>query len=353
MLLRSIGSDFKCGKEGISLKNHDRNLQQAIRYLEALAHGIDPISQTDVSAETLEKPQIIACFRFLSSYLVQKPDTPSEQPKRRDVFITEEQKSCLKLAERRSVSEIAAEIDRVTAENGTRNFQPVWITDWLVQEGYLCKNADGEREATDEGKRLGITSTRAKWSGDDGRDEITLNLYSSDAQDFIFEHLDDILSSVSRKKKAKAAKNRYPYPFQAVPYPREMPISAFIRENADKCFIISTGSCIVESRCGGYQAVLFYKGRKKVLIKNNIDTNSANKCILYGIIDAADSIKIPSEIVILTSTSLGFHSPKSVNHELCEEVLRILTEKGCTVSVAVCVGKGDELHQIMNALVSA
>lgn len=336
------------------MQDHDRNLQQAIRYLEALSHGIDPITQTDVSAETLERPQITACFQFLVSYLEQEPNAPSEQPLRRDVFITEEQKSCLKLAERRSVSDIAAEIDRVTAENGTRNFPPVWITDWLVQEGYLCKNSDGEREASDEGKRIGIISRRIKRS-DDANVEITLNLYSSDAQDFIFEHLDDILSSVNRKKREKKEKkeNRYPYPFQTVTYPMEMPVLEFIREHVDKCFIISTGSCVVESRFGSYTAALFYKGRKKALSKSNINTNSANKCILYGIIDAAESIKSPAEIVILTASSLGFHSPKSVNHELCEEVLRILTEKGCTISVAVCVGKGDELNQIVNALVSA
>ena len=93
-----------------------------------------------------------------------------------------------------------------------------------------------------------------------------------------------------------------------------------------------------------------YKGRSKVLRKTNIPTSSANKCILTGIIDAASAIKLPTDVMILSSTPLGFHTPKSKNYRFCQEIYRILTEKECSIAESVCQGKGYELNSFVKSL---
>ena len=83
---------------------------------------------------------------------------------------------------------------------------------------------------------------------------------------------------------------------------------------------------------------------------NPINTNSANKCILLGIKDAVSEIKRPSDIIILSATSLGFNSPKSRNYQLCRQIIQCLSDKGCNISISVCKGKGDELINFFNSI---
>ncbi|MBP5433574.1 hypothetical protein [Ruminococcus sp.] len=88
------------------------------------------------------------------------------------------------------VSEIAKEINRVIAGNETKKFQAAWINDWLESIGMLCRNADGQRIATSEGGDIGIKShLKTSQKGDD----YYLNLYSIQAQAFIYDNLRAII----------------------------------------------------------------------------------------------------------------------------------------------------------------
>lgn len=112
---------------------------------------------------------------------------------------------------------------------------------------------------------------------------------------------------------------------------------------------MSIGSCDSVAKIGSYISVLFYNGKSRVLKKSNIPTSSANKCILSGILDAASAIKSPTDVVILSSTPLGFNTPKSKNYKFCKEVYRILSEKECHIFVSVCQGKGYELNSLIKS----
>lgn len=138
--------------------------------------------------------------------------------------------------------------------------------------------------------------------------------------------------------------------FNNVDFPPDLSISEFIKQYPDKCFIISVGSCVSFLNNGNYTTALIYKGRRKVFRKTNILINSANQCILNGIMEAVSAIKLPTDILILTSTSLGFNSPKSKNYQLCNDIMVTLAEKECNISISVCRGKGEELYRFVNAL---
>ncbi len=321
-----------------------KRLQHAKMYIDYLANGVDPVSNTDADANTLQNEQIIACFRYVSNILARNIYEAENSTKRSNAvfFITEEQ--CAKLnvyPYNCKVSELANEINRVTVNNGTKKMSATWINNWLESEGYLCKSDLRSRIATDKGKQLGITSEYRKR---DNENEYYINFFTEQAQKFIYEHISKIITYRNEQHSQIEKEIQY------VDYPPELSVREFINQNSDKCFIMSIGSWDFVSKVGSYLAVLLYKGRNRVLKKTNIPTSSANKCILTGIIDAASTIKMPTDVIILSSTSLGFHTPKSKNNRFCQEIYRILTEKECNIAVSVCQGKGYELNSFVKSL---
>ena len=325
------------------MDNEINKLQWAKMFMDYLANGIDPVRNTDVDAETLHNEQVLSCFRYISDILNKDMQAISFKKRRgkKAVYITKEQMEMLQVTENSNVSEIANEINRVIAENETRNFQPAWINNWLESKGYLCKNATGNRIATDAGKHIGITSIARQLNGNE---KYNVNYYNSEAQRFIFNNLEEILSF---RYNGNTIIN---VNYHNVDYPYHLSIIDFLRQNPDKCFIVATGSCETYINKGSYRTALIYKGRTKTLIKNDINTNSANKCILLGIKDAVSEIKRPSDIIILSATSLGFNSPKSRNYQLCRQIIQCLSDKGCNISISVCKGKGDELISLVKSM---
>lgn len=319
-------------------------LQRAKMFMDYLANGVDPVSNTDADANTLQNEQVIACFQFVSDVLARSIYEAENSVKhsKSDFFITEQQCAELNIYPYNcKVSEIANEINRVTENNRTKKLSAAWINDWLESKGYLCKSDLRSRIATDKGKQLGISSEYRK---QDNGNEYYINFFTEQAQRFIYDHISDIIAYRHEQYSQIAEK------IQSVEYPHELSVREFIRRNPDKCFILSIGSCDSVSKVGSYIAVLLYKGRSRVLKKTNIPTNSANKCILTGIIDAASAIKLPIDVIILSSTPLGFHTPKSKNYRFCQEIYRILTEKECSIAESVCQGKGYELNSFVKYL---
>lgn len=119
-----------------------------------------------------------------------RPATP-EKPRRRRVFINDNQFSQLQLNYGEcKVSDITNEINRVIVDNGTKKMQAAWINDWLESIGMMIKNADGRRVVTSAGEEIGITShLKTSLRGT----EYYLNLYSVQAQSFIFDNLRAII----------------------------------------------------------------------------------------------------------------------------------------------------------------
>lgn len=99
--------------------------------------------------------------------------------------------------------------------------------------------------------------------------------------------------------------------------------------------------------CNSKQRRLLHSGLKyndKVSVLNNqVITNSANVCILTGIMAAIDKIKKPTDVYIVVSTPLGFATKNSPNRVLCLQVQQALLEKNCHAELIELTGQGTEL----------
>lgn len=323
--------------------NDITKMQWAKMCMDYLANGVDPVFNTDVDEDTLHNEQIISCFRFISDILARDIYEAENAIKNsNEFFITDEQIAALTTYSYNcKVSELAAEINRVTEENETKNLAAKWINDWLEAEGYLCPSDLKSRIATEKGKQLGISS---EYRQRDNGSQYYINFYTEQAQAFVFQHINDIIAFRNAKRSRDEVK------IQTIDFPSDLSVKEFIRRQHDKCFIMSIGSCDSVAGVGSYIAVLHYNGKSKVLKKSNIPTRSANKCILTGIIDAASSIKTSTDVIILSSTPLGFNTPQSKNHKFCKELYNILSEKNCNVFAAVCQGKGYELNSLVKSI---
>ncbi len=307
------------------MENEITKLQWAKMFMDYLANGVDPVSNTDVTADTLHNEQVLSCFRYISDVLYRSIyEAETIIRKKGDFYITEEQFTALKTYQYNcKVSELANEINRVAEENNTKKFSATWINDWLEAEGYLRQSDLRSRIATEKGEQLGISSEYRK---SDNGNEYYINFYTEQAQTFVFQHINDIIE-LRNSKKSRDIIN-----IQTIEFPSDLSVKEFIQRQHDKCFIMSIGSCDSVAGVGSYIAVLHYKGKSKVLKKTNIPTSSANKCILTGIIDAAASIKSPTDVIILSSTPLGLillkariiSSVRNYNIFLLKKVVRFM-----------------------------
>lgn len=112
---------------------------------------------------------------------------------------------------------------------------------------------------------------------------------------------------------------------------------------------MSVGSCVIVSENGSYSAVLAFGEKSKYISKKGIRTRSANFCILQGMLDAVDLLKRPTDVILLASAPLGFNTRHSPNKGICREILDRLSEKGCSVFVTRCDGRGDELARVVKS----
>lgn len=179
--------------------NEINKLKRAKLYMDKLSNGIDPNSGMRVHEDDIVRDsRVIACFEYISRVLeweiesFENKPVKSEKQSQQRVYITDEQFTELQLnyGECR-VSDIAKEINRVIADNCTKKMQAAWINNWLESIGMICKNAYDCRIATSDGGDIGISS-HLKTSSQ-GR-EYYLNLYSVQAQSFIYDNLNAIIS---------------------------------------------------------------------------------------------------------------------------------------------------------------
>lgn len=140
-------------------------------------------------------------FDSLPEIVRESASVSSGSSKRRPAFyITELQKRQLSpLPHSCSVSQLAAEINRVTAENETLKFKPAWINCWLLRIGMLEIHG-GDKTASPSGMELGISSSERTSE----RGTYIANSYSPEAQSFILDNLDAVLACAAEQEEQAA-----------------------------------------------------------------------------------------------------------------------------------------------------
>ena len=326
-------------------------LLRAKIYMDYLANGIDPVTNTGIDGDTLHNEKVIESLRYVSDILeknICEAEMPQERHRSRKngaFYITDEQVSMLNVFTYKcKVSELANEINRFAEVNSTKKMAASLINDWLEAEGYLCQSDLNSRIPTEKGEQLGISyEHKTRYDGN----EYYINYYDPQAQRFVYEHINDILESRYVKLEDDVV------PAQAIEYPSSVRVREFISQHNDKCFIMTIGSCDSVASKGSYIAVLHYKGKSKVLRGTNIPASSSIKVIHSGLLAAAESIKAPTDVVILSSAPFGFNTPRYKNYKsfkFCKDIYTILSEKKCNLYTAVCHGRGNEIAEFIRSL---
>lgn len=170
-------------------------MERAKMYIDKMCEGINPITNTYAPEnDTINNDRISRCLSYVSEILGKVIENGGEVThivknaggSRNFFFITDEQLD--RLSPRKNpcyANDIAEDIKAVTAENNTAKFQGMWITEWLVSIGMLEQTEKGKC-ATEAGQSIGIES-QLRQSIQKG--EHFVNMYSPDAQQFIFDNI--------------------------------------------------------------------------------------------------------------------------------------------------------------------
>lgn len=163
-----------------------------IAFLDQLSKGVDPISNTPISCDSvLNNRNISAVLRDASLLISQTANARREAI---NILQYREKIDIASLPSNVTISEFCSLLNSTSDKIGIKRIRPQWITAWLKQQSYLEQaiNSDGYPCATPthKGKALGIKAIRktAKTGA-----IYFVNYYSRDACNFILDNLEAIL----------------------------------------------------------------------------------------------------------------------------------------------------------------
>lgn len=179
-------------------------LKRAKTYLEQLAHGFDPISGESLPNDTvLNNVRISRCFFFVTEILQQVIDNGGKvvstaRKSNLPFKITEEQKSKIVISDEPiQISEFTNRINEQVDETTQGKLKVTVFGTWLVEKGFMkieIRNNKKHKLPTDAGAKLGIV---AEWRDYEDRSYYKAT-YSRQAQQFLLDHLDEIIAFANR-----------------------------------------------------------------------------------------------------------------------------------------------------------
>lgn len=179
-------------------------IARAKMYMEKLANGIDPISDTLApDGDIINQVRLSRCFFFVSDVLRQvienggvRPAAPVKKVPQRPFSLSVEERSRFAYSEKPiTISEIGNRINSLADCEDMRKFSCSKILVWLMSLGMMewVDLPDGKRtrRPTTVGKEIGILVQ--EWTGDRGPYQVVL--YDTRAQEFIIDNLDAVLAA--------------------------------------------------------------------------------------------------------------------------------------------------------------
>jgi len=180
-------------------------IKRAKMYIEQLANGTDPITGNELPADTvLNNERLSRCFSYVADILQQVVENGGEVGKKPEsqklpFEITIEQIRKIPLSVTPiPVSAVCENINSVIDCIKYRKLSAVKVTEWLAKKGFLQETAgqDGKgkrKTLTEKSSMLGITQEeRISQYGK----PYTANLYDKKAQQFIIDHIGEILTKI-------------------------------------------------------------------------------------------------------------------------------------------------------------
>lgn len=180
--------------------NEMDTMARAKMYIEKLANGINPLTDTELPSEdVVNNVHISRCFFYVADVLGRVIDNGGIKKKssgRKASFsLTQEQITKFELSEKPvSVSDFVEKLNRFIDENSMKKLKTTSITNWLVDIEMLeivkLPNNKTKKMPTAKGNAIGIdTETRTSLYG-----EYTIVLYDKNAQQFILDNIDSVIA---------------------------------------------------------------------------------------------------------------------------------------------------------------
>ncbi len=185
-------------------------LKRAKMYLDKLANGIDPLTDTEVPEDNaLNNVRLSRCFFYVSDVLRQvidnggcvKPVMPSAKA---DYELSPDCRSSLTFSdEPLQISRFVEQLNSCVDVGQMKKLTATVVTDWLLDKGFLeqVELEDGRknRQPTPLGHKIGLSDEMR--TGQRGTYKAVF--YNEEAQRFVVNHLDEILQSYKNKSAKK------------------------------------------------------------------------------------------------------------------------------------------------------
>lgn len=172
-------------------------MQRAKMYMDKLAQGIDPISGQEVPEDSvLNNVRLARCFFYVSGILNKVIINGGEVQKssKGTFYITEEELQRVRPAQEPiRITQFVDLVMEAVNDPNRKRLNTTTITGWLIEKGFMSKqdDADGKskRLPTAMGAQIGLsTKIRQGQYGD-----YQAVYYSTEAQQFLLDHLQEIL----------------------------------------------------------------------------------------------------------------------------------------------------------------
>ena len=179
-------------------------IQRAKMYMEKLAQGIDPISDQEIPEDSvLNNVRLARCFFYVSGVLDQviaNGGNVKITPKK-NFYVTEEELRRLNPSpEPIRITQFVELVMNAINDPDRKKLKTTTITDWLIEKGFLSKQADtdgkSKRLPTAMGEQIGLAVKLRE--GQYGTYQAVC--YSEEAQRFLLDHLQEILQAEKYKE---------------------------------------------------------------------------------------------------------------------------------------------------------
>ena len=182
---------------GINITEQE-TMQRAKMYLDKLAQGIDPITNLEMPDDSvLNNVRLARCFFYVSDVLgkvIANGGRIGGKPKLQAFTISSDQLARIQISQEPvRVTQLVDMISAAVDNPQMKRLSTTIITNWLMGKGFLEKQigSDGKsrRVPTQNGLMLGLSvGTRQGQHG-----EYQAVFYNATAQQFVLDHLSDIL----------------------------------------------------------------------------------------------------------------------------------------------------------------
>ena len=171
-------------------------IARAQMYLEKLANGVNPLTDTEVNEnDVVNNVRISRCLYYVTGILKQITTTGGFEIQKTDFTLSPQQLAHFEYAQKPlTVSEITKRLNNLVNPLEASSLKSGVITDWLTSIGMLTNvtvNNKNHKRVTESGEKIGIIFEQKVSQQGQSYIAITYNL---NAQHFIIDNIDSMIT---------------------------------------------------------------------------------------------------------------------------------------------------------------